>query len=191
MGDKVLLAQVVREQREVVLLLPSWPPTSSPNVIWSVLEVGGTPYSIQLTILGGSRMITNLSGIDNPSWQERAACRNTDPAIFFIKGEGHTKKAKAICASCPVIQQCLDWTLLLEKHNRNTNAGFYAGMTANQRAKISLCKFGPCLKRVKRTNAFSFCSPEHRAEYQEAIKPKTPRVEFYKQGTLHTNGHDI
>lgn len=46
-----------------------------------------------------------------PRWYERAACLGADPAIFLGQNGMNTryryKKAKAICDSCPVIQECL------------------------------------------------------------------------------------
>jgi WhiB family transcriptional regulator, redox-sensing transcriptional regulator len=55
----------------------------------------------------------------NLYWREEAACAETDPALFFTPpADEHETKvgkrdriraAKAICASCPVIRDCLMW----------------------------------------------------------------------------------
>jgi WhiB family redox-sensing transcriptional regulator len=43
-------------------------------------------------------------------WRSEAACRNMDPAIFFPEGPGTgAAKARAVCADCPVRQQCFDY----------------------------------------------------------------------------------
>ena len=44
------------------------------------------------------------------SWQERAICVGADPEMFFPE-KGHTairRAAKEVCASCPVMRECLD-----------------------------------------------------------------------------------
>lgn len=47
-------------------------------------------------------------------WEESAACTDSDPALFFVAEKEQvrakrirTAKAKAICASCPVVLNCL------------------------------------------------------------------------------------
>jgi WhiB family transcriptional regulator, redox-sensing transcriptional regulator len=53
-------------------------------------------------------------------WRERAACRGTDPELFFPTrnigvsdgGSQYQKDinaAKAVCAGCPVRKECLDF----------------------------------------------------------------------------------
>jgi WhiB family redox-sensing transcriptional regulator len=44
------------------------------------------------------------------AWLDQAACRDSDPERFFPESGEQTKtaEAKAICASCPVHDQCLD-----------------------------------------------------------------------------------
>lgn len=51
-------------------------------------------------------------------WRKQAACRRTDPDLFFgpdIEPEparlAREDRARAICAGCPVRQACLDWSL--------------------------------------------------------------------------------
>jgi WhiB family redox-sensing transcriptional regulator len=54
-----------------------------------------------------------------PGWQDRAACRGEDSSYFFAPGyfELRSEKlareavAKAICARCPVREQCLSFAL--------------------------------------------------------------------------------
>ena len=55
----------------------------------------------------------------HPSWQHRAACRGEDSSYFFAPGyfERRSEKlareavAKAICARCPVRDECLAFAL--------------------------------------------------------------------------------
>ena len=53
---------------------------------------------------------------DDTPWEELAACRGTDPELFFpVSTTGPSavqiRQAKAICAGCPVRQPCLDYAL--------------------------------------------------------------------------------
>ena len=55
---------------------------------------------------------------DNWEWQLRGACRGLSGELFFNPDNerGRLKrtreaKAKAICATCPVTRQCLNWAL--------------------------------------------------------------------------------
>src|SRR6185437_12779087 len=54
----------------------------------------------------------------NWGWQDAAACRGTDVVLFFgPDGERQPerdireRKAKALCASCPVRNECLDYAI--------------------------------------------------------------------------------
>ena len=59
---------------------------------------------------------------DHWDWQMRAACRDLDSSVFFHpEGERgaarvvRTNRAKAICSSCPVRQQCLEHALAVRE----------------------------------------------------------------------------
>lgn len=39
-------------------------------------------------------------------WVVFAACRNADPDLFFPGTAAEEARAKAICATCPVVQEC-------------------------------------------------------------------------------------
>lgn len=47
-------------------------------------------------------------------WRESAACRDQDPELFFPvsevgPGSEQVRQAKAVCARCPVQQECLQY----------------------------------------------------------------------------------
>ena len=69
----------------------------------------------------------------NPaSWTKDAACKDADPAIFFVERGESTERAKAICATCPVKQECLDYAIEF-----NERVGIWGGMSDKQiRAEI-------------------------------------------------------
>lgn len=66
-------------------------------------------------------------------WMKRASCRGMDPNLFMpVRGENtKTKKAKAICADCPVISQCRDYGLELAQ--QYDTHGIFGGLTRQER----------------------------------------------------------
>jgi WhiB family redox-sensing transcriptional regulator len=70
------------------------------------------------------------------AWQEKAACKGPQSAVFFPPSyverkdqkEAREQRAKAICASCPVRQPCLDYALdIREPH------GIWGGLNELER----------------------------------------------------------
>jgi WhiB family transcriptional regulator, redox-sensing transcriptional regulator len=45
------------------------------------------------------------------AWKAQAACRGKDPALWYPDQHNHAKEAKAVCASCPVRTECLNYAL--------------------------------------------------------------------------------
>lgn len=67
------------------------------------------------------------------SWFNEAACRGSDPDLFFPdRTIGRIPAAaEAFCAGCPVRAECLDYGL-------QEKSGYWGGMTENQRRKERL-----------------------------------------------------
>ena len=64
-------------------------------------------------------------------WTELAACRMLPPDMFF-PGKGHeTATAKAVCAECPVCEDCLDYAL-----RRGEKWGIWGGTSERERRKM-------------------------------------------------------
>jgi len=70
-------------------------------------------------------------------WRELAACREVDPELFYPVGptgrnapalERMVQRAKAVCARCRVIEQCLRWAL-----DHGEEHGIWGGMTEEER----------------------------------------------------------
>lgn len=68
-------------------------------------------------------------------WQVDAACRGLDTANFYHpeneRGPSRVRRerqAKAICATCPVIENCLRWALAAREPY-----GVWGGMSADER----------------------------------------------------------
>ena len=70
------------------------------------------------------------------TWHEYAACRGEDPELFFPVGttgpaEAQVQSAKAICALCPVREECLQWAL-----DTAQDAGVWGGLSEEERRAL-------------------------------------------------------
>lgn len=68
-----------------------------------------------------------------PEWQKDAACRGMDINLFFPRrGETkQTREAKKICESCPVINECREYSFELAQHFETV--GIFGGMATRNR----------------------------------------------------------
>lgn len=71
--------------------------------------------------------------LEEPLWRARAACRGTDPTLFFPAGctgvaLEEIATAKAVCGGCRVRQECLEFALSTKQE-----AGIWGGMTEEER----------------------------------------------------------
>ena len=62
-------------------------------------------------------------------WQDSAACKDADSSIFLSGVTSRVNKAKAICATCAVIDECLAFALA----NEDFEPHVYGGMTGDER----------------------------------------------------------
>ncbi len=67
----------------------------------------------------------------NLSWRQHAACRGADPDIFYPATDEEAEEAKAVCATCPVRQACLEYALA----NRERD-GVWGGLTERERRRV-------------------------------------------------------
>ncbi|MBB4682684.1 WhiB family transcriptional regulator [Amycolatopsis jiangsuensis] len=70
------------------------------------------------------------------SWLARAACQDEDPELFFPisdvgPGARQVAQAKAVCARCPVRQECLSYAL-----DNGLANGIFGGTTELERRKL-------------------------------------------------------
>lgn len=71
-------------------------------------------------------------------WQSQALCREASPDVFFHpEGErgpsrvGRDERAKALCAQCPVLQECREHALRVREPY-----GVWGGLTEQEREEI-------------------------------------------------------
>ncbi|MDO5049516.1 MAG: WhiB family transcriptional regulator [Actinomycetaceae bacterium] len=86
-------------------------------------------------ILGKGPLSFNDEGVfldDGPlAWQEHALCAQTDPEAFFPEKGGSTREAKAVCASCEVRAECLEYAL-----ENDERFGIWGGMSERERRRF-------------------------------------------------------
>jgi len=64
-------------------------------------------------------------------WVHRSACKGLDPIIFYPATDEEADEAKAVCAECPVQEQCLEHAIGHREHN-----GVWGGATERERQRI-------------------------------------------------------
>lgn len=64
-------------------------------------------------------------------WQQDAACRQTDPELFFSNHEDDRDAAIALCGTCPVRMQCLEHALASRE-----GYGIWGGTDEQERRRI-------------------------------------------------------
>jgi WhiB family redox-sensing transcriptional regulator len=86
----------------------------------------------------GGRTVTELIAIvdgeaieEEPNWQERALCAQTDPEAFFPEKGGSTREAKKVCLGCDVRGECLEYAL-----QNDERFGIWGGLSERERRKL-------------------------------------------------------
>ena len=76
---------------------------------------------------------------DDWEWQLQGACRAHDPELFFHPSNergraraSRERRAKAVCATCPVLERCADHAL-----RAGELFGVWGGMSEDERARLT------------------------------------------------------
>ncbi len=72
---------------------------------------------------------------DKEQWRQDAACRHTDPDLFFPispggKGVEQIAAAKALCENCRVLRSCLEFAMRTRQAH-----GVWGGTTEDERTR--------------------------------------------------------
>jgi len=98
--------------------------------------IGGAGVE-QLTVADVRQVLRALlfNGQQPPAWRNRAACADSDPALFFPRPGPHAaatvNRAKQICAGCPVRADCLADVMGWEQQSHRH--GVIGGLSARER----------------------------------------------------------
>ena len=68
---------------------------------------------------------------EEPEWQDRALCAQTDPEAFFPEKGGSTREAKRICQGCDARSECLEYALAHDER-----FGIWGGLSERERRKL-------------------------------------------------------
>ena len=68
---------------------------------------------------------------EEPGWQERALCAQTDPEAFFPEKGGSTREAKRVCGRCEVKAECLEYAL-----GHDERFGIWGGLSERERRRL-------------------------------------------------------
>ena len=75
----------------------------------------------------------------NTEWMNRGKCRDASWNVFFPRDGTGVIVAKKICATCPVVRECLDYAL--EDH---IDHGVWGGCSERERVRmLRLRRTGP------------------------------------------------
>lgn len=98
--------------------------------------------------------IAFLSSLDSPEWMDQGLCAQTDPETWFPEKGGSVREAKAICATCPVVAECLDYALA-----RQERFGIWGGLSERERRRLKAapnadprpCRRSDCTETIPAT----------------------------------------
>jgi len=68
---------------------------------------------------------------DDPEWQEKALCAQTDPEAFFPEKGGSTREAKRKSQGCEVRDACLEYALANDER-----FGIWGGLSERERRRL-------------------------------------------------------
>jgi hypothetical protein len=111
------------------------PELAKPGTGISAAHVYATP-------IGNDRDDAARPFFERPEWHQRAACADVHTDVFFPTRGQDTRPAKAICATCSVRDECLEWALdNVDQH------GVWGGKSERERRGMRIAR-----NRARRAN---------------------------------------
>lgn len=94
-------------------------------------------------------------------WWDQAACRRSDPALFYSDRPSDIAEAKRMCTECPVREECLGYALANDERH-----GVWGGLTPVERREsrdtlLTTAEIGEMLQ-VNRNTVNTWHSPNAR-----------------------------
>jgi WhiB family redox-sensing transcriptional regulator len=87
--------------------------------------------SLPVPVLDMFSVLQAIGDDEQPEWQDRALCAETDPEAFFPEKGGSTREAKRICGGCEVRAQCLEFALAHDER-----FGIWGGLSERERRRL-------------------------------------------------------
>jgi WhiB family transcriptional regulator, redox-sensing transcriptional regulator len=103
------------------------------NLMTDTLPLGGSTYAAEISVDLLREPFVQLvdEPVEEPDWQERALCAQTDPEAFFPEKGGSTREAKRICSGCEVRAECLEYALAHDER-----FGIWGGLSERERRRL-------------------------------------------------------
>lgn len=89
------------------------------------------PVSRPITRHTPTTILPILPSDQNPLYDGRALCAQTDPEVFFPEKGGSTREAKKICTGCEIRAECLAYAL-----NHDERFGIWGGLSERERRRL-------------------------------------------------------
>lgn len=89
-----------------------------------------------MTAPGGRPSEARPRALAYEDWRHRSACHDIEPELFFPIGTSiaamrQIRWAKAVCAACPVDEECLAWAL-----DTGQEFGVWGGLSEDERRSL-------------------------------------------------------
>ena len=88
-----------------------------------------SPITSSLAALVATQRFSSADG--ERRWQEEANCLGVDPDLFFPERGASTREAKAVCRSCEVRVDCLEYALA-----HGEKFGIWGGLSERERRRV-------------------------------------------------------
>ena len=110
--------------------------TMTSNTMTSNTMTSNTMTSNTLTNLTTMASMTTPTTWNDGEWRDQAACANFDTNLFFPEPDAsdalaQISQAKAVCAACPVRDNCLEFAIRTRQLD-----GVWGGCTPEERRSI-------------------------------------------------------
>jgi WhiB family redox-sensing transcriptional regulator len=121
-------------------------------------------------VLDAIRAAAGGQGAGPGEWARRGACREADPELFYA--HRCADEAKAVCAGCPVRQECLAYALALPEKE-----GVWGGLDANDRLLLRDAGTERECGRCGCSKPVTEFSPDGRGGWLENCRPCRAKAE--------------
>ena len=65
------------------------------------------------------------------NWRQQSACRDLETTVFFPATDEEAAAAKAVCATCPVRLECLEYAIATRQDD-----GVWGGLDETERRRL-------------------------------------------------------
>ena len=100
---------------------------SEPLALTGVTSITSATSSTLAAVVSAHRAAAN----GERRWQEQANCLWVDPDLFFPERGASTREAKAVCRSCEVQSDCLEYALA-----HGEKFGIWGGLSERERRRV-------------------------------------------------------